>query len=141
MIFVVVFFIIDRVEFVEEFIDLLFEDVKLFVVGYVLDIFFERFLSLEYLEFVRKIGFFVFLECLKVKVVCYFLKFYDYEGVWNFVFFTSDFYLCFFVFGSIVIEKFKEGDIDGVIDVVFEVKDLRWGLWLFSEILVKIVEF
>lgn len=132
--------IIDRAELVEEFIDSLPEDAKLLAAGYVLDILLERPPSSEYLELVRKIGSFASSERLKVKAVRYLSKLHDYEGAWNLASSISDPHLRSLAFGSIAIEKLKEGDIDGAIDAALEVKDPRWGSWLLSEILAKIAE-
>ncbi|WP_231855749.1 hypothetical protein [Thermococcus peptonophilus] len=132
--------IIDRGELVTEFLDSLPEDAKILAVGYVLDILLERPPSSEYLELVRKIGSFASSERIKVKAVRYLSKLHDYEGAWNLASSISDPHLRSLAFGSIAIEKLKEGDIDGAIDAALEVKDPRWGSWLLSEILAKIAE-
>ncbi len=91
-------------------------------------------------EVVKKVGERTTEDSVLVKVATYLSKLGDFEAAWNFASRVRGHYLRSLAFGSIAVAKLKAGDIDGAIDAALEVKDPRWGSWLLSEILTKILE-
>ena len=94
----------------------------------------------EYLEVVKFIGDKTRSERTLVKVVRYLSKLGEFEKAWELASRIEDPYLRSLAFGGIAVEKLKGNDIDGAIDAALEVRDKRWGSWLLSEILAKILE-
>ncbi|WP_297465000.1 hypothetical protein [Thermococcus sp.] len=94
----------------------------------------------EYVPVVEKIGENTVDDVLLVKVATYLAKLGEFEKAWHFASRVRGNYLRSLAFGSIAVAKLKEGDVDGAIDAALEVKDPRWGSWLLSEILAKILE-
>jgi hypothetical protein len=132
--------ILDRPELLERLIENLTGDEKEFAMGVVLDSLLERPPGKEYLGLVKRIGSETESERLIVKAVRYLSKLRAYDDAWELASRVNDPYLRSLAFGSIAVEKLKENDIDGAIDAALEVKDPRWGSWLLSEILAKILE-
>ena len=93
-----------------------------------------------YSDLVKAIGERTREDAVLVKVATYLSKIKDFEGAWNFASRVRGHYLRSLAFGSIAVAKLKAGDIDGAIDAALEVKDPKWGSWLLSEILTKILE-
>ena len=136
----IVLAILDRPELLGRLLDGLVGDEKELVMNFILDALLERQPAREHHALVKKIGSETNSEKLIVKVVRYLSKLHDYENATEFASKVRDPYLRSLAFGSIAVERLKENDIDGAIDAVLEVKDPRWGSWLLSEILAKILE-
>jgi len=79
-------------------------------------------------------------ESILVKVTTYLAKLGDFSTAMRFASHVSDNYLRSLAFGSIAVAMLKKNNVSGAIDAALEVKDPRWGSWLLSEILVKILE-
>lgn len=136
----IVLAILDRPELLERLLDGLVGDEKELAMNFILDALLERRPDVEYHALVKRIGSETDSEKLIVKVVRYLSKLHAYEDAAEFASKALDPYLRSLAFGSIAVEKLKESDIDGAIDAALEVKDPRWGSWLLSEILAKILE-
>ncbi|KUH34224.1 hypothetical protein APY94_02815 [Thermococcus celericrescens] len=95
----------------------------------------------RYVDLVRRIGDATKDDAVRVKVATYLSKLGDFDGAWEFASRVRGHYLRSLAFGSIAVAKLNAGDIDGAIDAALEVKDAKWGSWLLSEILTKILEF
>lgn len=113
-----------------------FEEVASFVLHRLL----ERPVDERYKHLVEMIGDRTTDDALLVKVVTYLSKLRDFEYAVRFVQRVRGHYLRSLAFGSIAVARLKVGDIDGAIDAAFEVKDPKWGSWLLSEILTRILE-
>ncbi|QDA32282.1 hypothetical protein FH039_03190 [Thermococcus indicus] len=94
----------------------------------------------RYVDLVRRIGDATKDDAVRVKVATYLSKLGDFDGAWEFASRVRGHYLRSLAFGSIAVAKLNAGDIDGAIDAALEVKDAKWGSWLLSEILTKILE-
>ncbi|WP_297476922.1 hypothetical protein [Thermococcus sp.] len=131
---------LDRVDVLERLLKALkgreFEEVAAFTLGKLL----SRSANDEYSGLVKEVGGRTADDALLVKVATYLAKLGDFEAAWNFASKVRGNYLRSLAFGSIAVAKLKEGDIDGAIDAALEVKDPKWGSWLLSEILAKILE-
>jgi len=132
--------VLDRPEHLDRLVDRLIGDEKEFVMNIILDSLLERQPGEDYRELVKRIGSETESERLIVKAVRYLSKLRAYDDAWELASRVTDPYLRSLAFGSIAVEKLKENDIDGAIDAALEVKDPRWGSWLLSEILAKILE-
>lgn len=132
--------VLDRPELLERLLDRLIGDEKEFVMSLILDSLLEREPSNNYRELVKRIGSETDSERIIVKAVRYLSKLHAYDDAWELASKVTDPYLRSLAFGSIAVEKLKENDVDGAIDAALEVKDPRWGSWLLSEILAKILE-
>ncbi|NJE84929.1 hypothetical protein E3E23_03650 [Thermococcus sp. CX2] len=113
-----------------------FEEVASFVIHWLL----ERPVDEKYRPLVEMIGNRTTDDALLVKVVTYLSKLRDFEDAVRFAQRVRGHYLRSLAFGSIAVARLKVGDIDGAIDAALEVKDPKWGSWLLSEILTKILE-
>ena len=131
---------LDRVDVLERLLKPLsgeeFEEVAAFTLGRLL----SRPASDEYSALVKEVGERTRDDALLVKVATYLSKIGDFEAAWDFASRVRGNYLRSLAFGSIAVAKLKAGDIDGAIDAALEVKDAKWGSWLLSEILAKILE-
>jgi len=132
--------ILDRPDLLKEFIGSLSGEELEEVLRLVMDSLLERSAKEDYLDVVRLVGERTRNERTLVKVVRYLSKLHAYNDAWRFASAIRDPYLRSLAFGSIAVEKLKEDDIDGAIDASLEVKDPRWGSWLLSEILAKVLE-
>lgn len=132
--------VLDRPELLEKLVDQLVEDERELVMGLVLDSLLEKPPDREYSRLVKKIGYLTTNERTLVKAVRYLSKLHSYENALGLASKITNPYLRSLAFGSIAVEKLKENDVDGAIDASLEVKDPRWGSWLLSEILAKILE-
>ncbi len=132
--------IVDKEGYLSQFIDSLGEENFDSVAHVVMDSLLERRPSKEYVPVVIKIGSRSSDDAVLVKVVRYLSKAGKFEKAWDFAGKVRGNYLRSLAFGSIAVEKLKVGDIDGAIDAALEVKDPRWGSWLLSEILTRILE-
>ncbi|NJE05996.1 hypothetical protein E3E36_07540 [Thermococcus sp. M36] len=94
----------------------------------------------KYLGLVLRIGERSVNDAVLVKVTTYLARLGELETAWQFAQRVRGHYLRSLAFGSIAVAKLKAGDIDGAIDAALEVKDPKWGSWLLSEILTKILE-
>jgi len=130
----------DKAEVLSELVDAVegeeFEDVARIVMDKLL----ERTVSEEYVPIVTRIGEKTSDDATVVKVVTYLAKAGEFEKAWEFAQRVRGNYLRSLAFGSIAVARLKNGDIDGAIDAALEVKDVRWGSWLLSEILTKVLE-
>ncbi|WP_456368971.1 hypothetical protein [Thermococcus sp.] len=133
--------IIDRPEILKKFVEKLPKEDFEFVAGIVLDSLLKSSPVGEYGSLVEQIGTLTSDERYKAKAVRYLSKLHMYDAAWKIASSITDSYLRSLAFGGIAIEKLKENDIGGAIDATLEVKDSRWGPWLFGEILAKIAEF
>ena len=106
----------------------------------VLDSLLDKAPSEEYIGVVKFVGHNTENERTLVKAVRYLSKLHAYDDAWELASKVTNPYLRSLAFGSIAVEKLKENDVDGAIDASLEVKDPRWGSWLLSEILAKILE-
>jgi len=136
----IVLAVLDRPELLERLIDRLIGDEKEFVMSSILDALLERRPNYEYYELVKRIGSETDSERVIVKAVRYLSKLRAYDDAWELASKVANPYLRSLAFGSIAVEKLKENDVDGAIDASLEVKDPRWGSWLLSEIIAKILE-
>lgn len=94
----------------------------------------------RYLHLVKTIGDRTREDAVRVKVVTYLSKLGEFDEALRSAELVRGNYLRSLAFGSIAVSKLKSGDIDGAIDAALEVKDPKWGSWLLSEILTKILE-
>ncbi|AHL23805.1 hypothetical protein [Thermococcus nautili] len=136
----IVLAVLDRPELLERLVDRLIGDEKELVMSAILDALLERQPNYEYYELVKRIGSETDSERVIVKAVRYLSKLHAYDDAWELASKVTNPYLRSLAFGSIAVEKLKENDVDGAIDASLEVKDPRWGSWLLSEILAKILE-
>lgn len=95
----------------------------------------------EFLPIVVEIGSRTSEDAVLVKVVRYLSKLGDFKHAEEFASRVRGNYLRSLAFGSLAVEKLREGDIDKAIDYALMVKDPKWGSWLLSEILTRILEF
>jgi tetratricopeptide (TPR) repeat protein len=107
---------------------------------FILDNLLESPPDVKYRSLVEKIGEVTNDDTLLVKVVRYLSKLGDLGEAAKFADRVRGNYLRSLAFGSIATERLQRGDIDGAIDAALEVRDSRWGSWLLSEILTKILE-
>ncbi|NJE61694.1 hypothetical protein [Thermococcus sp. 21S7] len=110
------------------------------IAGFIMDQLLSRSAHGRYLRLVEAIGERTMEDSVRVKVATYLAKLGDFEGALKFAQLVRGHYLRSLAFGSIAVAKLKAGDIDGAIDAALEVKDPKWGSWLLSEILTKILE-
>jgi len=108
--------------------------------GLVMDQLLSKQVSPKYHSLVIGIGERTVQDAILVKVITYLSKLGDFENALKFAQRVRGHYLRSLAFGSIAVAKLKAGDIDGAIDAALEVKDPKWGSWLLSEILTKILE-
>ncbi len=107
---------------------------------FILDNLLEAGPDVKYRPLTEKIGGLTNDDALLVKVVRYLSKLGDFEKAAKFADRVRGNYLRSLAFGGIAIERLQKGDIDGAIDAALEVRDSKWGSWLLSEILTKILE-
>jgi len=132
--------LVGRPAYLKQFLSLLSGDDFERAAAVVMDSLLERQPSDSYRDVVQLIGKKTGLEKTAVKAVRYLSKLHAYDDAWELASRVKDPYLRSLAFGSIAVEKLKENDVDGAIDASLEVKDPRWGSWLLSEILAKILE-
>ncbi|WP_297436855.1 hypothetical protein [Thermococcus sp.] len=107
---------------------------------FILDNLLESTPDVKYRSLVESIGEVTNDDTLLVKVVRYLSKLGDFDDAAKFADRVRGNYLRSLAFGSIATERLQRRDIDGAIDAALEVRDSRWGSWLLSEILTKILE-
>ncbi|NJE00042.1 hypothetical protein E3E26_09675 [Thermococcus sp. LS1] len=131
---------LDREELLSHLIDFLkgseFEEIT----GFILDQLLSKPVDEKYEPLIKKIGNRTNDDALLVKVTTYLAKLGKFDDALSFAQRVRGHYLRSLAFGSIAVAKLKIGDIDGAIDAALEVKDPKWGSWLLSEILTKILE-
>jgi len=110
------------------------------VAAFTMDRLLSRPVERDYSPLVKEIGSKTTDDAIRVKVTTYLSKLGDFDSAWEFASSVHGNYLRSLAFGSIAVAKLKSGDIDGAIDAAFEVKDPKWGSWLLSEILAKVLE-
>jgi len=132
--------IVDREEYLASFLDAVDDDEFEGVAHVVMDRLLERRPSEGYISVAMKIGNRSSDDAILVKVVRYLSKAGRFREAWDFAEKVRGNYLRSLAFGSIAVEKLRLGDLDGAIDAALEVKDPKWGSWLLSEILTKILE-
>ncbi len=110
------------------------------IAGVIMDQLLSKQVHPKYLSLVRTIGERTRENTILVKVVTYLSKLGEFDEALRFAQLVRGNYLRSLAFGSIAISRLKSGDIDGAIDAALEVKDPKWGSWLLSEILTKILE-
>ncbi|MCD6372134.1 MAG: hypothetical protein J7L37_01075 [Thermococcus sp.] len=130
----------DKEEQLSHFLDSLEGDEFDKVAHVTMDRLLERQPSEEFVPIVMKIGNRSSEDSVLVKVVRYLSKAGRFSEAWSFAGKVRGNHLRSLAFGSIAVEKLRVGDIDGAIDAALEVKDPKWGSWLLSEILTKILE-
>ncbi|ASJ06608.1 hypothetical protein [Thermococcus pacificus] len=131
---------IDREEVLSRLLNLLRGDEFERIAGFVMDRLLSRPVSESYSDLVKTIGGRTREDAVLVKVATYLAKLGDFDAALEFASRVRGHYLRSLAFGSIAVSKLKGGDIDGAIDAALEVKDPKWGSWLLSEILTKILE-
>ncbi len=94
----------------------------------------------RYKQLVEKLGFNTENDSIKAKSVTYLSKIGEYNSAIKLAKQIEDTYVRSLAFGSVAVSMLREGNIDGAIDAALEVKDPKWGSWLLSEILTKILE-
>ncbi len=132
--------IVNKEEYLHQFLDSVGRENFDKVAHVLMDKLLERIPSEEYVPVVIKIGSRSSDDAVLVKVVRYLSKAGRFKEAWDFAEKVRGNYLRSLAFGSIAVEKLRTADIDGAIDAALEVKDPRWGSWLLSEILTKILE-
>ncbi|ASJ08635.1 hypothetical protein A3L11_05080 [Thermococcus siculi] len=130
----------DREDILRRLLELLKGDEFEHIAGFTMDRLLSRTMSDRYSSLVKFIGNRTREDAVLVKVATYLAKLGDFESAWEFASKVRGHYLRSLAFGSIAVAKLKTGDIDGAIDAALEVKDPKWGSWLLSEILTKILE-
>ncbi len=130
----------DRPEILDRLVDLLSGEEFERISAFMMDKLLSRPAQESFSEVVRKVGEKTTEDSVLVKVATYLSKLGDFDAAWEFASRVRGHYLRSLAFGSIAVAKLKAGDIDGAIDAALEVKDPRWGSWLLSEILTKILE-
>ena len=130
----------DRPEILNRLVDLLSGEEFERISAFMMDKLLSRPVQESFSEVVRKVGEKTTEDSVLVKVATYLSKLGDFDAAWEFASRVRGHYLRSLAFGSIAVAKLKAGDIDGAIDAALEVKDPRWGSWLLSEILTKILE-
>ncbi len=130
----------DRGEYISRLLDSIEREYLDDVAHAVMDELLERKPPSESVEIAKKIGKLSPDDTVLVKVVRVLSKAGEFESAWEFARNVRGNYLRSLAFGSIAVEKLRTGDIDGAIDAALEVKDPKWGSWLLSEILTKILE-
>ncbi|ASJ11880.1 hypothetical protein [Thermococcus thioreducens] len=110
------------------------------IAGVIMDHLLSKGVTAKYLPLVRTIGEHTREDTIRVKVVTYLSKLGEFDEALRFAGLVRGNYLRSLAFGSIAVSRLKSGDIDGAIDAALEVKDPKWGSWLLSEILTKILE-
>ncbi|WP_258083045.1 hypothetical protein [Thermococcus thermotolerans] len=110
------------------------------IAGVIMDQLLSKGVNAKYLPLVRTIGEHTREDTIRVKVVTYLSKLGEFDEALRFAGLVRGNYLRSLAFGSIAVSRLKSGDIDGAIDAALEVKDPKWGSWLLSEILTKILE-
>ncbi|AEK72822.1 hypothetical protein GQS_04605 [Thermococcus sp. 4557] len=130
----------DREEILSRLLELLEGEEFEHIAGFVVDQLLSRPISERYSGLVKSIGERTREDAVLVKVATYLSKLGDFDGAWEFASRVRGHYLRSLAFGSIAVAKLNAGDIDGAIDAALEVKDAKWGSWLLSEILTKILE-
>ena len=132
--------IVDKEQYLSNFLDAVHGEDFDKVAHVAMDKLLERRPSEDYVPVVTKIGTRSSDDAVLVKVVRYLSKAGRFDKAWEFAGKVRGNYLRSLAFGSIAVEKLRVGDIDGAIDAALEVKDPRWGSWLLSEILTRILE-
>ena len=131
---------IDRIDLLGRLLDLLKGDEFEHIAGLVMDTLLSRPVDGSYSDIVKNVGKRTREDAVLVKVSTYLSKLGDFDAAWEFASRVRGHYLRSLAFGSIAVARLKLGDIDGAIDAASEVKDPKWGSWLLSEILTKILE-
>ncbi|NJE03580.1 hypothetical protein [Thermococcus sp. MV11] len=130
----------DKVDILKRLLGLLKGEEYERMAVFVMDQLLSRPVDGGYAELVKSIGERTKEDAVLVKVATYLSKLGDFEKAWKFASRVRGHYLRSLAFGSIAVAKLKAGDIDGAIDAALEVRDPKWGSWLLSEILTKILE-
>ncbi|ASJ09949.1 hypothetical protein A3L12_00860 [Thermococcus sp. P6] len=110
------------------------------VAGVVMDGLLSKRADSRYLSIIREVGERTREDAIRVKVTTYLSKLGEFDEALKFARSVRGNYLRSLAFGSVAVYRLKSGDIDGAIDAAREVKDPRWGSWLLSEILTRILE-
>ncbi len=131
---------LDKVDVLMALVKMLEEPEFERISGFIMDQLLEKPLDLKYKPLVVYIGERTREDVILVKVTTYLAKLGEFEDAQRFAQLVRGHYLRSLAFGSIAVAKLKRGDIDGAIDAALEVKDPKWGSWLLSEILTKILE-
>ncbi|WP_461866475.1 hypothetical protein [Thermococcus sp.] len=132
--------IIDQENLLEELAENLDKEEFDLVAKIILDELLSRTPELRYKRLVEKLGFKTRDEPVKAKSVTYLSKLREYNSAMKLAKEIEDTYVRSLAFGSIAVSMLREGNIDRAIDAALEVKDPKWGSWLLSEILTKILE-
>ncbi|WP_456454294.1 hypothetical protein [Thermococcus sp.] len=132
--------IIDQEKLLESIVDNLHGSELDLVAKIILDGLLSRPANPRYKQLVEHVGFKADDDSIKAKAVTYLAKIGEYEDAMKLAGEIMDTHVRSLAFGSIAVSRLKEGDIDGAIDAALEVKDPKWGSWLLSEILTKILE-
>ncbi len=132
--------IIDQEELLDSLVKSLDESDFDSVARIILDELLSRAASPKYKQLVEHVGFGAGDDSIRAKAVTYLAKIGEYRSAMRLAGEIKDLHVRSLAFGSIAVSMLREGDIDRAIDAALEVKDPKWGSWLLSEILTKILE-